>query len=136
MVSRWDAEGECFLSPEEVQGRVVVLTNSKVPLHIKGNVTVTGQGNVTGTGQGNVTVTGQGNLTETGQGNVTVTGQSDVTVTGQNRVGVDRRVGNLSSDRWDKEEMIFFPGNGQTTDTIQPPTKGAEWDDTCSGDRK
>ena len=73
---------------------------------------------------------------------MTVTGKSDVTVTGQDRVGVDRgvgmdrRVGNLSSDRWDKEEMIFFPGNGQTTDNAQPRTKGAEWDDTCSGDRK
>ena len=73
---------------------------------------------------------------------MTVTGKSDVTVTGQDRVGVDRgvgmdrRVGNLSSDRWDKEEMIFFPGNGQTTDNAQPRTKGAEWDDTYSGDRK
>ena len=136
MVSRWDAEGECFLSPEEVQGRVVVLTNSKVPLQIKGNVTVTGQSDVTGTGQGNVTGTGQGNVTVTGQPCMTPSGEGCRGTFWKGRVGldrrdgVDRRVGNLSSDRGNKEEMIFFSGNGQTTDNTQPRTKGAEWEDT------
>ena len=113
LVSRWDAEGECFLSPRRGAGQSCRPYQQQGPLHIKGNVTVTGQGNVTGTGQGER----DGHRTERRDGHRTGQGR------GGQGVGVDRRVGNLSSDRWDKEGDDFLPrqrtDNGQCTTSDQ-----------------